>query len=304
MYHATHTEIKNLIQILSMRIAKNNQWDEVKPLKIYPIPRGGIPVSYRLIGFVTCTFLVETPEEADIFVDDIVDSGATRDRYREQFPDKPFYGMIDRTVLKYNWKPNEWIVFPWEQNEKDIPETVDDNIRRLLQYVGEDINRGGLLETPARVAKAWKFWCSGYEVDPASVLKVFEDGADGYDQMIVRKEIPIHSHCEHHLAAILGTCTIAYIPNGKIVGLSKLDRIVQVFARRLQVQERLTSQIADALMEHLQPLGVGVYISARHLCIESRGVSHANSETVTTALRGCIKHEDSSCAEFLALARG
>ena len=247
--------------------------------------------------------IVENPEDADVFIDDIVDSGETRIRYTKEFPEVPFFAMVDQQSDKHCFKQGLWLSFPWEQDTQDTHETIDDNIRRLLQYLGEDVNRGGLLETPRRVVKAWEHWCSGYIINPASVFKVFEDGADGYDQMIVRKEIPIHSHCEHYLAAIIGTCTIAYIPNGKIIGLSKLDRLTQIFSRRLQVQERLTLQIADALMEHLQPLGVGVYISARHLCIESRGVSHANSETITTALRGCIKDLDAARAEFLSTVK-
>lgn len=176
-------------------------------------------------------------------------------------------------------------------------------IKELLSIVGENPEREGLIETPKRVIKAWKHWCSGYDKDPAKILKVFEDGAEGCDQMVVRKEIPIYSHCEHHLAAIIGKCTIAYIPDGKVVGLSKLDRLADMYARRLQVQERMTNQIADALMNNLQPKGVGVWISARHLCVESRGVQHSNSETITSALRGCILDEPASRAEFLALAR-
>jgi GTP cyclohydrolase I len=121
--------------------------------------------------------------------------------------------------------------------------------------------------------------------------------------MVVRKNIPVYSHCEHHLAAIIGTCTIAYIPNGKVVGLSKLDRLADMYARRLQVQERMTNQIADALWDNLQPQGVGVWINARHLCVESRGVQHSNSDTITTALRGCIRDEAAARSEFLALAR-
>jgi GTP cyclohydrolase I len=173
----------------------------------------------------------------------------------------------------------------------------------LSDIVGEDPTREGLLETPIRVVKAWKHWTSGYEIDISALLKTFEDGGENYDEMVVRKGIRIYSHCEHHLAPIIGDCTVAYIPNGRVVGLSKLDRLVDAFARRLQVQERLTNQIADAIQEHLKPLGVGVYINARHMCVESRGVQQQNSDTVTTALRGAIKEQAAARAEFLALAR-
>lgn len=189
-------------------------------------------------------------------------------------------------------------MFPWERNELG---SVEDNIVRLLQFVGEDPTRGGLHETPARVVKAWKHWCSGYDVDPAKVLKVFEDGAESHDQMVTVRDIPIYSHCEHHLAAIFGTVTISYVPDGKIVGLSKLSRLADVFARRLQVQERMTDQIADALFKHLQPRGVGVIIKARHLCMESRGVCQQGHHTITTALRGVIKDDANARAEFLRL---
>ena len=187
---------------------------------------------------------------------------------------------------------------PYHPNEE-----LESVITSLLALVDDDPLREGLRDTPARVAKAWRHWCGGYRVDIAELMKVFEDGAEHYDQMVVRKDIPVYSHCEHHLAPIIGRCTIAYIPDGKVIGLSKLDRLADAFARRLQVQERLTSQIADALVEHLQPLGVGVWVSARHLCVESRGVQHTNSETITTALRGCIRERDAARAEFLALAR-
>lgn len=178
---------------------------------------------------------------------------------------------------------------------------IEPAIRTILGFVGET-EREGLKETPHRVAKAWKHWCSGYNVDIAALLKVFEDGADNYDQMVIVKDIPIYSKCEHHLADIFGTATIAYIPNGKIVGLSKLSRLADAFARRLQVQERLTSQIADALVEHLQPLGVGVVIKARHMCMESRGICQQGHHTVTTALRGVIKEQPETRAEFMQQA--
>lgn len=176
----------------------------------------------------------------------------------------------------------------------------DQLILGLLHMLDSSPTREGLAETPARVVKAWKHWCGGYYMDPAEILKVFADGAEAYDEMVLVKDIPIYSKCEHHLADIFGTASIAYIPNGKIVGLSKLSRLADCFARRLQVQERMTAQIADALVEHLQPKGVGVLIKARHMCMESRGIRQQGHHTVTSALRGCIKDDPRSRAEFLA----
>lgn len=198
--------------------------------------------------------------------------------------------------------PKEPTVQFFADERQDAHEATIMNL--LGGIIGEDVNREGLRETPKRVVKAWKHWCSGYHVDIAGLLKVFEDGAEGYDEMVVRKGIRIYSHCEHHLAPIIGDCTIAYLPNGRVVGLSKLDRLADAFARRLQVQERLTTQIADALVEHLNPKGVGVWINARHMCVESRGVQQHNSDTVTCALRGVMKDDPAARAEFLALARG
>lgn len=179
---------------------------------------------------------------------------------------------------------------------------IEGGVVSILRAVDPNPDRGGLAETPARVAKAWEHWTSGYSKDPAEILKVFEDGAEGCDEMVVVGDIPIYSKCEHHLADIFGTATIGYLPSGKIVGLSKLNRLADMFARRLQVQERMTNQIADALMDHLAPLGCGVVIRARHMCMESRGVQQS-SRTTTSALRGNFKSDPTVRAEFLALAR-
>lgn len=174
----------------------------------------------------------------------------------------------------------------------------------LLRTLDPDASvREGLRETPLRAAKAWEEWTAGYSMeDDAVILKVFEDGAASYDEMVVVKDIPIYSKCEHHLADIFGTATIAYIPDGRVVGLSKLSRLANKYARRLQVQERLTVQIADALMTHLKPKGVGVVIRARHMCMESRGLCQQGHHTVTTALRGVMKDQPDTRAEFVQQA--
>lgn len=161
-------------------------------------------------------------------------------------------------------------------------------IRNLLaQIEGPMAVREGLGDTPMRVAKAYETWFSGYTVNIADLFKVFEDGAEGTNELVIVRDIPVYSHCEHHMAPIIGRAVVGYVPNGQIVGLSKLSRVVDAFARRLQVQERLTNQIADAIDEHLTPKAVCVYIDAKHMCMESRGVKQVcGSSTITKAFRG------------------
>lgn len=163
---------------------------------------------------------------------------------------------------------------------------MEELFEEFLALVGEDPNREGLQETPARMVKAWKFWTSGYRENPEEVFKLFTDGGEDYDQMIIVDPIPFYSHCEHHMAAIYGNVHIGYIPDKKIAGLSKFVRLTNVFARRLQVQERLTTQIANTIHKSkLAPLGVGVFIKAHHFCMESRGVQ-VRTSAKTDALRG------------------
>jgi GTP cyclohydrolase I len=180
---------------------------------------------------------------------------------------------------------------------------TEDDWRRFLISIGEDPDRPGLRETPARVVKAWMAWTAGYHQQPADVLKTFEDGAEEYNELIVVRNIPVYSHCEHHLAPFFGKATVGYMPNGKIVGLSKLTRLVECFSRRLQVQERMTIQIANALMETLDPKAVGVVIRCRHLCMESRGIRTAGEETVTSAMLGELQPNLAMRTEFLDMAR-
>lgn len=173
---------------------------------------------------------------------------------------------------------------------------------QALLLGAEGALREGTQETPARFAKAWAHWTSGYTMRAEDILKTFEDGAKGVDEMVVVANIPLYSKCEHHLADIFGTATVGYIPNGKVVGLSKLSRLVDMHARRLQVQERLTNDIANDLFRVLQPLGVGVKVKARHMCMESRGICQQGHHTITMAMRGAMKDNPETRAEFLAQA--
>ena len=173
-------------------------------------------------------------------------------------------------------------------------------IKDLLHTIGEDTAREGLVETPRRVAQSFKYLTSGYKQDPQEILKnaIFEEK---YDEMVIVKNIDIFSLCEHHLLPFYGRCHVAYIPKGKLVGLSKIPRVVEIFARRLQVQERLTCQIAETLMEILKPSGVACVIEAVHLCIVMRGVEKQNSTAVTSSMLGSFRTDAKSRAEFLNL---
>jgi GTP cyclohydrolase I len=175
-------------------------------------------------------------------------------------------------------------------------------VRALIRRAGDDPNRPGVTETPARFLKAWDFYTSGYKHKPEEFFKTFADGAEGVDEMVVVGPLRVYSMCEHHLAPFFGKAWIGYIPNGKVLGLSKMPRLLRIFSRRLQVQERLTNQVADAMVQHLQPLGVGVVLQCRHLCMECRGVEEVGAVTTTSALRGNIKNLPDARAEFLAFA--
>jgi len=177
---------------------------------------------------------------------------------------------------------------------------VEDLITRLLVELGEDPGREGLVRTPLRVSKAMKFLTSGYSADIDAILNGALFTVD-YSEMVIVKDIDFYSLCEHHLLPFFGKCHVAYIPRTKVIGLSKIPRLVDIFSRRLQIQERLTSQIADTIREKINPLGVAVVIEATHLCMAMRGVQKQNSVTVTSAMRGVFHSDSRTRAEFLEL---
>ena len=182
------------------------------------------------------------------------------------------------------------------------PDLLEEAVRATLSELGEDTGREGLLKTPARVAQSLRFLTSGYHQDVKKVL----NGAVysvAYDEMVIVKDIEMFSMCEHHMLPFFGRCHVAYIPTKKVIGLSKIPRLVDVFARRLQIQERLTNQIAETIMETIKPQGVGVIIEARHLCMIMRGVEKQNSVAVTSAMLGAFRDDGQTRAEFLRLVR-
>ena len=181
--------------------------------------------------------------------------------------------------------------------------SLADNFKSILNQVGEDTEREGLLKTPERAAKAIQDLTSGYSMDPIKILNeaVFHEDCD---QMIIVRDIEFHSLCEHHILPFMGTCDVAYVPNGKIIGLSKIPRIVDMYAKRLQVQERLTQQVANALTELLDPKGVAVVCRGQHTCMSMRGVQKQNAYMITNAMEGVFRENHSARQEFLQMIKG
>lgn len=182
-----------------------------------------------------------------------------------------------------------------------VPDDVKDAVRTLLRWTGDDPAREGLIDTPARVARAWRDWCRGNLEDPSVHLdRTFEE-VGGYNEIIVLRDVPFHSHCEHHMAPIVGKASIAYLPKNRVVGISKLARVLHGYAARLQVQERLTAQVAQCIWNHLQPHGVAVLIEGTHGCMTSRGVSTPDVSMVTSRMLGCFLDDVARRKEVLAL---
>lgn len=310
----------------------------VPAIGVYGVQRGGIPVAQYLSQWWGVPMLsAEDLEKARfagpdsirgiLVVDDIIDQGATRERFAEfqfaalvaklEIPSE-LLGKDIRDPSQYSLSkyrahaaciatPDTWVVFPWEEQEQAGPE---ENVRRILQFIGEDPTRPGLVDTPARVCRSLLEMTQGYAQDPAEILRTQFDCDE--DQMVLVRDIAFTSMCEHHMLPFTGYATVGYIPgihidNGegirKIVGLSKIPRLVECFARRLQIQERMTGQIANALVEYLSPMGVGVIVSAQHSCMSCRGVNKSEARMVTTALRGAMLESAQARAEFLGFGQ-
>lgn len=269
---------------------------------VYGIPRGGC-VPAALVARHLGLPLTATPHpENTLVVDDLVDSGATLGKWNAN-------GFRTDALFRKSHSPthlapqamfitDEWLHFPWEIIT--AVEGPTDHVLRLLEYLGEDPTRPGLLDTPMRVVRSLVEMTSGRDTDIEEILSTtFEEQCD---EMVLVRNVEFTSLCEHHLLPFTGSADVAYIPSdGKVVGLSKLARLVDAFAQRLQVQERMTREIADALVDHLDPLGVGVVVRAHHSCMGCRGVKKPSAEMVTSAVRGVMKDDPRARAEFLDL---
>lgn len=182
-----------------------------------------------------------------------------------------------------------------------VPDDVAEAVRTLIRWAGDDPSREGLLDTPNRVARAWREYARGYAEDPAHHLSRTFEEVGGYDEIVLLRDIPFQSHCEHHMAPIIGKASIAYLPGDKVVGISKLARVLHGFSRRLQVQERLTAEVADCIWDNLNPKGVAVVIEASHACMTARGVGTPGVMMTTSRMMGCFREDERSRKEVLAL---
>lgn len=284
-----------------------NSIDSKKYTSIYAIPRGGIYVGIALSTRLSLPLVdLVNIHKSTLIVDDLVDSGATRKRY--MYNDFACIHIKKHTpkelIPNYYVKIKDgWIEYFWERYSNERP--AEDAVIRLIEMIGEDPNREGLLETPKRVIKSYKTLFSGYKQKPEDIIKTFD--ADGYNELVLLKDIEIYSMCEHHILPFVGKAHIGYIPDKKVIGISKLARIADMFAKRLQIQERLSDNITSTIMEYLKPVGVACVIEAQHLCMRMRGVGKQNSTMVTSSLKG-IFLEDSDAGraarkEFMELIK-
>ncbi len=268
---------------------------------IFGIPKGGVPLAIRLSQLGGIPFVDQVTGPDILVVDDICDSGATRLRYRDN--DFACIHWAGHTTFKPEWfareTGGEWIHYWWEGEQETA--SIEDAVVRLLQYIGEDPAREGLKDTPRRVIKSYDHLFSGYKKNPADLFTTFS--ADGYDEMVVLRDIEIYSMCEHHMLPFIGKAHVAYIPDKKIIGISKLARLVEVFSRRLQIQERIGAQVTGELMEYLEPKGAACIIDAQHLCMKMRGVEKQNSVMTTSSLTGIFLEKPAAREELMRLIR-
>ncbi len=268
---------------------------------IFGVPKGGVPLALRLSAISGVPVVDHCVDSSILVVDDICDSGATRARYgARDFACIHWAGRSTSAPTWYARQTNgEWIHYFWEGTPEDSTASIEDAVVRLLQYMGEDPSREGLKDTPRRVIKSYDHLFSGYKKDPADLFTTFS--ADGYDEMVVLRDIELYSMCEHHMLPFIGKAHVAYIPDKKIIGISKLARLVEVFARRLQIQERIGAQVTGALMQYLEPKGAACIIEAQHLCMKMRGVEKQNSVMTTSSLTGIFLEKQAAREELMRL---
>ncbi len=258
----------------------------------------GVPKSGMILGvFLKNCAMTHNIEEADVILDDIIDSGKTKEFYNKAYPYIPFKSLYSKS----EFPEGSWVEFPWETDHPSGGDSVEQNIVRMLQYIGEDVKREGLLSTSKRIVRSWDELYAGYHKDSAELFTTFDKGT--YDQMVVLKDIELYSMCEHHMLPFYGKAHVAYIPKVKVAGISKLARLVDLYARRLQIQERIGEQVTNDLVKYLETDDTACVIEAKHMCMCSRGVNKQNSFMVTSSLTGAFKDDDMVRQEFMNLIK-
>ncbi len=266
------------------------RFDNKIPYKgLVPIPNGGNMVAVDLaerLKLPIVTIQEKSTQELStsknyLWVDDLVDSGKTWESFGK--PDLAVLHVKPHSPRPDFWvqELDAWIVYWWEGDNQG---SIQSNITRLLEFIGEDPTREGLIETPNRMVRSWEELYAGYKKDPSDLFTTFEP--DGYDQIVLLKNIELYSNCEHHMLPFYGKAHVAYIPNGRVLGVSKLARLVDLFARRLQIQERIGEQVTSTLMDYLHPKGAACIIEADHMCMRMRGCRKQGSTMVTSSLKG------------------
>jgi GTP cyclohydrolase I len=256
---------------------------ELSGHKVWGIPRGGSVAASLAANYGA--IVVGDPRHADIILDDVRDSGATGDHWQSHRPDAQMLYVVDKQVEGVT----DWVQFPWEPSAQ---QDAEDTVRRLIEHIGENPSRLGLEGTPERVVRSWQELFAGYTEQPK--LTWFEDDTD---EMIISQGITFYSTCEHHLLPFFGVAHVGYIPDGKVIGISKLSRIVEHYARRLQIQERLARQIGEAIAEDVK--GVAVHLEGQHMCMMARGAKQHNSTMITNYLTGVFRTKSEARNEFL-----
>ena len=269
-------------------------------IKAFPIPRGGYAASAHFLEGAKnlCNFNIVNFDEAEYYIDDIVDTGATYERWKAK-RDLPIISLIDQTDDLQSWH-----VFPWElQDESRGPA---DAVARMISYIGDDINREGLVHTPERVIKSFEHLYSGYGKDPNDLIKpgagLFEEHGDTKSPVIL-KDVEVYSTCEHHMLPFYGKAHIAYLPTKNVIGVSKLARLLEIYARRLQIQERIGEQVTDWLYNYLPCEGALCILECQHFCMTSRGVEKQNSIMVTSSLKGAFMTNTDLRQEVMGLIK-
>jgi GTP cyclohydrolase I len=277
-----------------------NSSRNVQTHRIYGVPSGGITpaalvyasMRHRLLMDVV---LEDDPDTATCFVDDLVDSGKTQDKFESTYPGIPFYALFTKGKGVFGHK--DWLRFPWERMSAKNPSGIEDNVLRLIQYIGDDPTRDGLQDTPKRVVKSFREIFAGYRMKVEDAITTFEQTCD---EMVILKNVEFYSTCEHHMLPFHGRAHIAYLPDQRVIGISKLARILEIYSRRLQNQERICSDVTSALMTHLSPLGAACVLEGQHFCMQCRGVGKQNSEMITSSLVGKFR-DPAVRSEFMSL---